>query len=174
MTFTAKKFATAVALSVLASSPFLASAASNGYKMVLIEDTPGVTTIQAGQLQQGISEVTNYRGAEVDSFSLQMSLCVAYSRLSQIDQAQSACSKAVSLAQSTPAMPTTAKREMRALAYSNRGVMHVLANDKVAALEDFKRAVSLQTNDINQHNLARLTADINGTETNQIAYNSAE
>ncbi|HAW91666.1 MULTISPECIES: hypothetical protein [unclassified Arsukibacterium] len=174
MTFTAKKFATAVALSVLASSPFLASAASNGYKMVLIEDTPGVTTIQAGQLQQGISEVTNYRGAEADSFSLHMSLCVAYSRLNQIDLAQSACNKAVSLAQTTPALPTDAKREMRALAYSNRGVMHVLASDKVAALEDFKRAVSLNTNDINQHNLARLTADINGVETNQIAYNSAE
>ncbi|WP_019676925.1 hypothetical protein [Arsukibacterium perlucidum] len=174
MKFTAKKFATAVALSVLASSPFLASAASNGYKMVLIEDTPGVTTIQAGQLQQGISEVTNYRGAEADSFSLQMSLCVAYSRLGQLDQAQTACSKAVSLAQSSPTLPTDAKREMRALAYSNRGVMHVLANDRVAALEDFKRAVSLNTNDINQHNLARLTADINGTEINQIAYNSAE
>jgi Flp pilus assembly protein TadD len=174
MTFTAKKFATAVALSVLASSPFLASAASNGYKMVLIENTPGVTTIQAGQLQQGISEVTNYRGADADNFSLQMSLCVAYSRLNQIDLAQSACSKAVSLAQTTPALPTDAKREMRALAYSNRGVMHVLANDRVAALEDFKRAVSLQTNEINQHNLARLTADINGVDANQIAYNSAE
>ncbi|KKO44541.1 hypothetical protein WG68_14655 [Arsukibacterium ikkense] len=174
MTFTAKKFATAVALSVLASSPFLASAASNGYKMVLIEDTPGVTTIQAGQLQQGISEVTSYRGADADSFSLHMSLCVAYSRLNQLDQAQSACSKAVSLAQSTPAIPSDAKREMRALAYSNRGVMHVLANDRVAALDDFKRAVSLKTSDINQHNLARLTADINGIETNQFAYNSAE
>jgi Flp pilus assembly protein TadD len=174
MTFAAKKLATIVALSVLSSSPFLAFAANNGYKMTLIEDTPGVTTIQAGQLAQGISEVTNYRGATADSFSLQMSLCVAYSRLNQIDQAQSACSKAVTLAQSTSAMPADAKREMRALAYSNRGVMHVLASNKVAALDDFKRAVSLNANAINQHNLARLTADINGTENTQFAYNSAE
>ncbi|WP_333606872.1 tetratricopeptide repeat protein [Arsukibacterium sp.] len=172
MTFSAKKFATAVALSVLASSPFLASAASNGYKMVLIEDTPGADTIQAGELEQGIKEVTTSLSLDADGFSRSMALCVAYSRLGQLAQAEASCNSAVNQARTYASAPRAIKREMRALAFSNRGVMHLLAGNRVAALEDFKQAVSIDKNDISVANLERLTASINGVALQQYAFHA--
>jgi len=71
------KLSGALAMVLMASGSFLASANTNGYKMVIIENTPGSTALQAGELDQGITETLN-SSAEVDTFARQMSLCVGY------------------------------------------------------------------------------------------------
>lgn len=154
------KLGSSLALMLMASGSFLASANTNGYKMVLIEDTPGVAALQAGQFDQGISETLN-SSAEVDNFSRQMSLCVGFTKSGKLEQASGACDSAVAAAQQFHYVSSSEKREMRAYALTNRGVLHLLQNNNLSALADFKRAAELNRSDVNQHNLQRLELALN-------------
>jgi hypothetical protein len=154
------KLGSTLALMLMASGSFLASANTNGYKMVLIEDTPGVTALQAGQFDQGISETLN-SSVEVDNFSRQMSLCVGFTKSAQLDKAATACDNAVSAAQQLHLVSSSDKREMRAYALTNRGVLRLLQNNNLAALADFNRAAELNRSDVSLHNLQRLELALN-------------
>jgi hypothetical protein len=154
------KLGSSLALMLMASGSFLASANTNGYKMVLIEDTPGVAALQAGQFDQGISETLN-SSAEVDNFSRQMSLCVGFTKSGKLEQASGACDSAVSAAQQFHHVSSSDKREMRAYALTNRGVLRLLQNNNLSALADFKRAAELNRSDVSQHNLQRLELALN-------------
>ena len=154
------KLGSTLALMLMASGSFLASANTNGYKMVLIEDTPGVTALQAGQFDQGITETLN-SSVEVDNFSRQMSLCVGFTKSAQLDKAATACDNAVSAAQQLHLVSSGDKREMRAYALTNRGVLRLLQNNNLAALADFNRAAELNRSDVSLHNLQRLELALN-------------
>lgn len=174
MTISTRKLITSLAVVLLSSSPLLASAAGNGYKMALIEDAPGAEYIKAGQFAQAIELAQNPRSVDSDPFYRQVSLCVSYSRTAQFELAETACNQAVQLAATLQAVPRSAKREMRALALNNRGVMSLVAGDKVAALQDFMQAVRLDNSDLTLANLERLTVSINSTEVQEIALQAAE
>ncbi|HEY0923329.1 hypothetical protein [Rheinheimera pacifica] len=168
------KLGSSLALMLMASGSFLASANTNGYKMVLIEDTPGVAALQAGQFDQGISETLNST-AEVDKFSRQMSLCVGFTKSGKLEQASDACDSAVSAAQQFHHVSNSDKREMRAYALTNRGVLRLLQNNNLSALADFKRAAELNRSDVSQHNLQRLELALNKANSGlDIAMVSAE
>lgn len=154
------KLGSALAMVLMASGSFLASANTLGYKMVLIGDTPGVSALQAGQFAQGINETLNST-AETDNFSRQMSLCVGFSKSGQLQPAQTACDNAVSAAQQLHAVSSSDKREMRAYALTNRGVLRLLQSNNLAALADFQRAAELNPSDVNVHNLQRLELALN-------------
>ena len=154
------KLGSTLALMLMASGSFLASANTNGYKMVLIEDAPGVAALQAGQFDQGITETLN-SSVEVDNFSRQMSLCVGFTKSAQLDKAAAACDNAVSAAQQLHLVSSSDKREMRAYALTNRGVLRLLQNNNLAALADFNRAAELNRSDVSLHNLQRLELALN-------------
>ncbi|WP_166838110.1 tetratricopeptide repeat protein [Rheinheimera pleomorphica] len=154
------KLGSTLALMLMASGSFLASANTNGYKMVLIEDAPGVAALQAGQFDQGITETLN-SSVEVDNFSRQMSLCVGFTKSAQLDKAATACDNAVSAAQQLHLVSSSDKREMRAYALTNRGVLRLLQNNNLAALADFNRAAELNRSDVSLHNLQRLELALN-------------
>ncbi|MDP4945820.1 MAG: hypothetical protein NWQ48_09925 [Alishewanella sp.] len=172
MTISTRKFITRMAVVLLSSSPLLASAASTGYKMALIDNAPGAEYIQAGQYEKAIASAQAPSQADAESFYGQVSLCVAYSRMNELDLAATACDNAVYRAATLKAVTGSAKREMRALALNNRGVIKLLAGDKVAALQDFMLAVRLNDSAITAANLERLTFSIN--EGQEIAMQTAE
>ncbi|MGP9799372.1 tetratricopeptide repeat protein [Rheinheimera sp. NSM] len=175
MKASAIKLGSSLALMLMASGSFLASATTNGYKMVLIEDTPGVAALQAGQFDQGISETLASNSAEVDNFSRQMSLCVGFTKSGKLEQATGACDSAVSAAQQFHHVSNSDKREMRAYALTNRGVLRLLQNNNLAALADFKRAAELNRSDVSQHNLQRLELALNNANSGlDVAMVSAE
>uniref|UniRef100_A0A486XW35 FOG: TPR repeat n=1 Tax=Rheinheimera sp. BAL341 TaxID=1708203 RepID=A0A486XW35_9GAMM len=168
------KLGSSLALMLMASGSFLASASTNGYKMVLIENTPGVAALQAGQFDQGIHETLNST-AEVDDFSRQMSLCVGFTKSAQLDKAVVACDNAVSAAQQLHSVSSSDKREMRAYALTNRGVLRLLQNNNLAALADFNRAAELNRSAVSLHNLQRLELALNSANNGlDIAMVSAE
>ncbi len=154
-----------LALVLMSSVSFLASAATNGYKMVLIQDIPGVNALQTGELSSGIQQTLETPVWEADNFSRFTNLCVGYSRMGELEQAETACTKAITAAQKYQQAPLTLKREMRAYAHTNRGVLRLLSNDNLGALEDFKRAAELNGNTINLHNLQRLELAISKADT---------
>ena len=156
MKATSLSFGKKVAVMLLASSSFVASAATSGFKMVLIEDTPGVSKIKAGLYQDGVAEATAATDKQADAFSKHMSLCVAYTHMAQFKQAEQACSSAIYAARRAEGSDSSYKREMRSFAHTNRGVARLMGQDPVAALADFQQATTLEQSEINQHNLALL------------------
>jgi hypothetical protein len=159
------KLGSSLALMLMASGSFLASANTNGYKMVLIEDTPGAAALQAGQFDQGISETLASNAAEADNFARQMSLCVGFTKSGKLTQAEQACNGAVAAVQQFQLVSSSEKREMRAHALTNRGVMRLLQNNNLAALADFSRAAELNSSTISLHNLQRLELALNKAST---------
>ncbi|MDX3772652.1 hypothetical protein QE250_00820 [Chromatiaceae bacterium AAb-1] len=153
-----------LALVLMSSVSFLANAAANSYKMVLIEDVPGVDALQAGKLAAGIQQTLASPVWEADNFSRYTNLCVGYTRLGELENAETACTKAITAAQKYQQTPASQKREMRAYAHTNRGVLRLKNNDNLGALEDFKRAAELNTNTINVHNLQRLELAIRNAD----------
>ena len=163
MKATSLSFGKKVAVTMLlASSSFVATAATGGFQMVLIENTPGVNKIKAGLYQDGIAEATAASDKQADLFSKHMSLCVAYTHLTQFEQAEQSCSAAIHAARRAESADSSSKREMRSFAYTNRGVARLMGQDPVAALADFQQATTLEQSAINQHNLELLNAKIKG------------
>ncbi len=161
------KLGSSLALVLMAAGSFLASANTNGYKMVLIEDAPGVSALQAGQFEQGISETLSTNTAAVDNFSRQMSLCVGFTKSGQLEQAATACDNAVAAVQQLPYISSSEKREMRGYALTNRGVLRLLQNNNLAALADFQRAAELnRSSNVSMHNLQRLEIALNKASSN--------
>ncbi|QIR13386.1 hypothetical protein [Shewanella aestuarii] len=153
------KLASALVL-LTTSTVALADVADNtAYKMVLIEDVPGVNELQSGNIIEGLNETLSASKLEVDSFSRNINLCVGYTKLSEIEKAEQACTAAVKSARIDSTMG-----EMRAYAYNNRGVAKLMAKDNLGALEDFRRAAKVTSNSIYQHNLTRLEAALNSTD----------
>lgn len=154
------KLSGALAMMLMTSGSFLASANTNGYKMVIIENTPGSAALQAGKLDQAINETLN-SNIEVDNFARQMSLCVGFTKAGQLPKAEQACNEAVSSTQQFTQVSSSEKRDMRGHALTNRGVLRLLQNNNLAALADFNRAAELNRSDVSLHNLKRLEAALN-------------
>ncbi|MCL1068447.1 hypothetical protein L2735_16870 [Shewanella olleyana] len=159
------KLPTAIAASLLLACSANVSAAAvetTSYKMVLIENMPGVDAIQSGDINEGIALTKSARRSAIDTYTRHLNLCVGYTKMSKFDIAEEACTEAVKMAVNADKLPSM---QMRAYAYNNRGVMKVLANDNVGALEDFRQAAKAIQEPIYKQNLLRLETELNNTET---------
>ncbi|GGQ15020.1 hypothetical protein [Shewanella litoralis] len=135
---------------------------STAYKMVLVEDVPGVTALQAGNIEEGLTATLSASKYTVDDYSRNVNLCAGYVQMSDMEKAEKACSAAVKSARSLVAIPSMS---VRAYAYNNRGVMKLLNNDNLGALADFKRAAKVDSSGIYKHNVERLEAALNTVQT---------
>ncbi|MCL1142118.1 hypothetical protein [Shewanella gaetbuli] len=154
-----------IATSLLALTATSASAdviETSPYKMVVIENTPGVDALQSGNVSEGVAITRAASKHEIDSYTRNLNLCVGYTRLSKLDEAKKACTDAVKTARYAIAAPDV---DLKAYAYNNRAVMKLLANDNLGALEDFRKAAKVSDEAIYSDNLSRLESAINATET---------
>lgn len=149
------KLGSTLALALMGSCSFLATAADHGYKMVIIDEAPGVEALQSGHFAEGIQTTLDTPAWEIDKFTRNMNLCVGFTKLGEFKQAETACTNAINSAKFQQA-PQALKREMRAYAYTNRGVSRSLSDDRNGALEDFKRSAELNGSTVTLHNLAIL------------------
>ncbi|AZG71857.1 hypothetical protein [Shewanella livingstonensis] len=134
---------------------------SHAYKMVLIEDVPGVNALQSGDIQQGLTATLSASKYSVDDYSRNVNLCAGYVQLSDMKNAAKACDAAVRSAHTQVAIPSMT---VRAYAYNNRGIMKLLNNDKLGALADFKYAAKVDDSGIYQHNVDRLQASLTNVQ----------
>lgn len=138
---------------------------STAYKMVLVEDVPGVSALQAGNVEEGLTATLSASKYTVDDYSRNVNLCAGYVQMSDMEKAEKACSAAVKSARSLVAIPSMS---VRAYAYNNRGVMKLMNNDNLGALADFKRAAKVDSSSIYKHNLERLEATLNTVQTGML------
>ncbi|MCE9679807.1 hypothetical protein LZP69_11605 [Shewanella sp. AS1] len=143
------------------SSSAFADLENSQYKMVVIKNAPGVEALQSGDVAQGIALTKSAEANELDKYSRNLNLCVGYTKLAQFDKAEKACTAAVSSALHAD---TSDRHDIRAYAFNNRGVMKLMQNDNLGALEDFKRAVDATDDKIYKHNLARLENALNSVQ----------
>lgn len=87
-----------------------------------------------------------------------LSDCLSLAKSNAHSEAEQACSKAIRSAKSEFSINST---KAMAYAYNNRAVVRVLANNKVGALDDLRKANSYQELELIQSNLTMLTEQIN-------------
>lgn len=141
-----------VAALLLAGYAGLVSA-SDHYQMAIVQATPGAAKIINGATEQGLLELNNAGQSKTDLFGTTMALCVANTRLANSETAMSACNRAVYSARTNTTANTTERREMQALALTNRGVMHWFSGELTKAQQDFQRAAKLSDHSLVQNNL---------------------
>lgn len=153
----------ALSLLALTSANVYADAASSAkYKMVVIENTPGVDALQSGDVSKGMALTRAASKYELDTYTRSLNLCVGYTRLSELEKVKKACTDAVNAARYTNA-PTEV--DLKAYAYNNRAIAKLMANDKIGALEDFKKAAAAGKHEIYIDNLNRLELTLNESNT---------
>jgi len=132
-----------------------ASSPANGFKVALVKDAIGSEHIISGKYNTGIDELnlTNNK----DDFDKQMGLCVAHIKTLKLEAAEKSCSSAIKTISSNAARSRHDKL-LKALAYSNRGVVHYLDNKTNKAYQDFVKASKLTTSNIVNENLAYFKA----------------
>ncbi|MEQ8207507.1 MAG: hypothetical protein RIA65_15145 [Woeseia sp.] len=137
----------ALILSLLGSQFALAGASEDNFKMIALIDQAQGKLIVAGDYQKAIDKLAG-SGLRGTSFSAHNNLCIAYTKEKQLEQAEIACNKAVALRNSlsialNPYMDTNTRNKARdkAIALSNRGVLHAIKGDQQSALQDFEAAL---------------------------------
>ena len=141
-----------VAALLLACNAGLVSA-SDYYQMAIVQATPGAADIQSGAIEQGLLKLGETSANSSDLFGKTMALCVANTRLAEYDTAMPACNRAVHLARTNALASSAERREMQALALTNRGVLHWVSHDVAKAQQDFQRAAQLSDSALVQNNL---------------------
>ena len=114
-------------------------------------DAMGGTEVIAGRYQAALEELKRHPDSmDIDPAATSTNQCVAYSMTLQWQQARAACDAAVREADAQrTAVPAwlswtlSSIDDRRALAYTNRAVMHWLSNDEAAAQKDLSRAEEL-------------------------------
>jgi hypothetical protein len=160
----------ALLISAVLTSPFSVTANELPLKLVIIKDTVGSEYIVSGDLSSGINRLKRINMFE-KTFENNMSLCVAYIKLNNVDKSESACSAAI---KSTKSMPLHNEQAiyLKSLSYSNRGIARYLGQDLSGAIADLTTAISINSNVITKSNL-RLISDLsvepNESTTSQIS-----
>lgn len=141
-------------------SPSLAAQKSTGYFLSIDKKGAGSNQLLRGDYHAAIAAAESAHRFDMSgqAFSAQLTLCVAYIRVSALDEAIAACDKAVSLARE----PITTlrnphghvNRDGLAKAHLNRGVLSAILGDMESASADFN--VALRQNrqsDVVRHNM---------------------
>lgn len=150
-------------------SPSSAAQKSTGYYLSIDEKGAGSDQLLRGDYHAAIAAAESVQHFEMSgqALSAHLTLCVAYIRVSALDEATAACDKAVSLARrpiTTLSNPHGhVNRDGLAKAHLNRGVLLAILGDLESASADFN--VALRQNrqpDVVRHNMqvssAQMTA----------------
>lgn len=146
------KSATLLAVSSILSVAAVQAAGVTKSPMVLTAYVNGAggESILSGKYDEALAEIKRARTrSSVEYTAMMNNLCVIYAAKKQIAEAAPTCSSALKLAKydritSQRYAPGSARENAYvAIAYANRAVMHLMANNKAAAQEDLSRAKAL-------------------------------
>ncbi len=128
-----------------------------GFVMTVYSDAAQGDKILGGSTAEAIEKLSAKQGARSKYLQAQVNLCVAYAQTKQLDLAVEACDSAIESSAKEARRIERAKRfgrdservanTGRAIALSNRGVLHALAGERQRAEQMFEMAVALQSNE---------------------------
>ena len=153
---TTRKLAVLLGLFAAASAQ-AGDAAAQGYIMTVFSDLAHGEEILMGASGEAIAKLSRDKRSASKQLEDQINLCVAYAKTNQFDEAIAACDSAID---TSAKMARRIKRSGlygresvrmaatgRAIALTNRGVLHAIAGERERARELFETAVELRSND---------------------------
>lgn len=146
------------------------AAEGQSYIMLVYADSEHGDSILEGELDETISKLQR-RDGEVRDFAEQVSLCVALTRTRQFEQAAEYCDMAITQSDrearrlgSNDGFRRYSKRvaaRSKAIAFTNRGVLHALAGEPEEARELFEMAQETDLmEEYARNNLSRLESSM--------------
>ncbi len=161
-----RRLALAAAIALLAGTAVAADETPK-YTMTVISNESHSGKVLKGDYAAAIDRLTVARVSKRNAFSSLTNLCVAYTKLGDLDKAEEACDGAVKLVEerrnerSRTARPLdaveAADRADLAVALSNRGVYHAARGETQEAHDDFETSLELGAGlSAPEINLARL------------------
>jgi hypothetical protein len=141
----------AVAAALLIGSAAHAADPSHTFVLTAYSNGAGGESLMSGDYDTAVKDLKQHRRTlELDASSVSTNRCVAFTVTKQWESARLACDAAVRDAQedkaNLPAWMSWARKRHNdyvALAYSNRAVLHWLANDQAGAERDLAKAEAL-------------------------------
>ena len=143
----------------------MADGADPKFTMTTIIDSDHGRVVAAGDYEQAIEKIAALDNANNEFFN-NINLCVAYTKTNNLSDAVIACNSAVDQASEmtidrrsdwSEAAQERVISKYRAMALSNRGVLHAVLGDIKLAREDFMEALDAKTHTrVVKVNLARL------------------
>ena len=115
------------------------------YEMVAVGNHAFGGLVLKGEYQLAVERITG--SSNFAPYATATNLCVALTMLGNYDQAEPRCDEAIKLADKRPQPAPKGWKGIiqlatqRSVAYSNRGVMHVLRGNVSGATEDFRTAI---------------------------------
>lgn len=148
--------------------------AAENYVMIVYSDSAHGSAILEDRLDEAISELGPDDG-RFRNFAEHVSLCVALTRTSQFEQATEYCDMAIAQsgrearrirrANYSHRNSTRISAAPKAIALTNRGVLHAIAGEHEAARVLFEMAREADlTEEYVQNNLARLNASMDDSD----------
>ena len=140
---------------------------TNGYIMTVYSNMAHGRTILDGSEKKAISKLARDNGARVRYLEGQINLCVAYTKTRQVRKATEACdaaieqslndAKRIKRSSSFGRYAVQIANTGRAIALTNRGVLHAIAGEEAQARAKFESAMELQSTEQSaRENLALL------------------
>lgn len=133
------------------------SAQANTYVMVVYSDAAHGEKVLSGAPEEVIAKLSRKKTGRSGNLADQVNLCVAYTKTKQLDQAQEACDAAIIASKKEArrlersglyGRRTTLVAETgRAIALTNRGVLHAITGESEQARTMFELAMSLESED---------------------------
>lgn len=150
MTLTQPK--TLLLTSLLVISSTLSAEHLGRFKVAVVKDTLGSQELVAGDFKSGLEQLVNAHKTR-SSFNIAMGLCVAHLKQEALINAELSCSQAIEEAK-TSLNNGKQGNLLKALAYSNRGIVRHLNKDDYGAFDDFTSAVLLSNSKLISDNLS--------------------
>ncbi|GHE86367.1 hypothetical protein [Thalassotalea profundi] len=164
---TIKTLVSAIGVSTLLSASALASDVSSKFTVAIIKNAAGSNEIIKGDYHNGIESLS--MSDTKSSFDESMGLCVAYLQANSLADAEVACTDAIT-AIDTSKVKSHRSQLLKALAYSNRGIVKYFKADEYGALEDLSTALLLADDPviINNINYLKSTASTISYDENDV------
>lgn len=118
----------------------------HGYVMTVYQDSSYGSALVDGSYDSVISKLESRGRAGSSELTRQVSLCVAYAKTKQMNKAITACDLAIAASENSLRLRTGDELDFdRAVALSNRGVLHAIEGDADLAKSMFEMAIELKS-----------------------------
>lgn len=127
------------------------------FKMAVIKDSAGASSIKTGNFEQGLQSISAQDVApnSPEQIAQKMNLCVAYASLYRMSKAEQACDQAIELTASAN-FSNGLERNIASLALNNRAILKAKAKDYDGALQDLLAAIKVKKSRVLTDNLIHL------------------
>ncbi|XQW84289.1 hypothetical protein ACOYR1_14280 [Thalassotalea piscium] len=140
----------AIGLSTVLLSSAYASETSTKFTVAIIKGAAGSNEIKDGNYHIGLESLS--AASTTSSFDKNMGLCVAHLQAKSFTNAEVACTEAITVIDTNKAKGPRAKL-LKALAYSNRGIVKYFQDDEYGALADLSSALLLADDPVIVNNI---------------------